>query len=174
MSTSTNQAAPRQAKRESSILYVVPNEQRSRRSQSFTDYCHGTVIVNDFIFSDMDGNALGLACFVLNIGSLRLHTPTFPGCERKLMASRNPDRDIWNLTGDINPLAMEEGWYLKRAWTALNYAFDKRSDIAEVLEWWSQERLPAVLERIPPALRVNTQFPGLSRKAASVSNDAKY
>lgn len=164
MSTPINQAAAPRTKRESAILSVVPNERRSRRSQSITDYHHGTVIVNDFVFSDMDGNTLGLACFVLNIGSVRLHTPTFPGCERKLMASRNPDTDIWNLTSDANPLVMEEGWYLKRAWTALNYAFDKRSNIAEVLEWWSKERLPPVLERIPPALRVNTRFPGLGSR----------
>jgi hypothetical protein len=121
-------------------------------------YFSGLIEVQGFSFESDDGNATGLAAFVMNVGTLNVLSPRFPAGGLKLRASAaHTPRELMYWSSDKEQEQAEQT-YLTRAWTALKSGFYSKRENKELLDWWNKDLLPPVLARIPEHLRVNTHL----------------
>lgn len=137
-------------------LTLIPKKDR-RKDELGTNCYQGELEVKGFKFDADDGNALGLACFVMNVATLEVVSPTFPAGALKLRAfAANVPRELMYLSSTTEIQRSEE-WYLKRAWTAMRVAYDSKRERKDILDKWNDELLPPVLARIPAELQVNSR-----------------
>lgn len=118
----------------------------------------GVIEVQGFKFESDDGNPVGLAAFVMNIGTLDVVSPHFPAGALKLRVSAaDSPRELMYWQGSTEQERAEQT-YLTRVWTAVKNGFDSKRQNKELLDWWNKDLLPPVVARIPEHLRVNTHL----------------
>lgn len=158
MNNQAQQITPRK-KRLSATLTLTRIAKKERRNDGLgVNFYRGVIEVKGLQFATDDGNALGLACFILNVGGLDVVSPTFPGRLLRLQASSaHAPRELMYLEATTN-LQRSEGTFLTRVFTAMNVAFNSRREPKSLLDWWGAEKLPPVLARIPAELQVNTHL----------------
>jgi hypothetical protein len=144
-------------RRHVATLTLTGIPKKERRSDGLgVSYYRGEIAVRGLQFATDDGNALGLACFILNVGALDVVSPTFPnGLLRLRASSAHAPRELMYLQATTEQ-QLSEYTFLIRVYTALRVAFNSKREPKSLLDWWSAEKLPPVLARIPADLRVNT------------------
>lgn len=154
-------------KRLTGTLTLLPTSKYARGASGGLkgDYV-GLLTVKDFTFAVDDGNPMGLAAYVMNIGTLNVIAPSFQADAIKLMASRADfPRVVQRLYENGNSRQKAQALYLIPAWVALRNSFNSKRQAKSLLEWWRTDRLPPVVRRIPAELRVNTALvPGVYDK----------
>ena len=156
-----------QPKRLTATLTLLPTAKyASGASGGLKGDYMGLLTVKDFTFAVDDGNPMGLAAYVMNIGTLNVISPSFQAGSIRLMASRAVfPREAQRLHESGNPRQQAQALYLMRAWVALRNSFNSTRQVKSLLEWWATDLLPPVVRRIPAELRVNTTLvPGIYDK----------
>lgn len=158
MNTQQQHCTPRK-RRDIAKLTLTRIPKKERRNDGLGVNCYrGEMEVSGLQFAADDGNALGLACFILNIGALDVVSPTFPsGLLRLKASSAHAPRELMYLQATTE-LQRSEYMFLIRVYTALDVAFNSKREPKSLLDWWSAEKLPPVLARIPTELQVNTRL----------------
>jgi hypothetical protein len=151
-------ATPSRPRRLTATLTLTLIPKKDRRKDDLGMNCYrGEIEVKGFRFDSDDGNPIGLACFVMNVATLDVVSPTFPAGTLQLRASAvNVPRELMYLTATSDVQRSEE-WYLKRAFTGMKVAYDSKRQRKDILDRWNDKLLPPVLARIPTELQVNTR-----------------
>lgn len=112
-----------------------------------------------------DAITLGVVAFVMNIGTVELRLPTFPGRTSKLRA------DEKGLPPDVIALAEGISWsllkrqdeaaealFVRRFATALRLCTQSKSEVQSLVAWYRANLLPAAVRAVPRDLRVNERI----------------
>lgn len=129
----------------------------------FKGQYRGILEVNGYSFEDDDGNAIGLAAFVMNVGKLNIVSPSYPAGVLNMMASRaDLTSSVQRVSESHNVKQHYEGWFLKRTWTALKVAHGSKRQRRDIVDKWNSDLLPPIVVRIPVEHRVNLRLlPGV-------------
>lgn len=151
-------------RRLTATLTLVPTAKCGKVSCcSKKGHYRGILEVNGYTYEDDDGQPIGLAAYVMNVGNLNIVSPSYPAGALNLMASRADfPSSIQRHSECHNAKQHAEGWFLKRAWTAMKVSHGSKRQPRDFVDWWNSERLPRVVERIPVERRVNVRLlPGV-------------
>jgi hypothetical protein len=123
----------------------------------------GILDVNGYTYQNDDGHRIGLAAYVMNVGNINIVSPSYPAGALNLMVSRADfPSSIQNLAESREAKQCAEGWFLKRAWSALKASHDSKRQSKEFVDWWNAELLPPVVQQIAVERRLNARLrPGV-------------
>lgn len=147
-------------RRITATLTLIPTAICGKGSTFLTKgHYRGILEVNGYSYEADDGNSVGLAAYVMNVGTLNIISPSYPDGVLKMMASRaNFPASIQRLCECRIAKQHGESWFLKRAWTAMKVSHDSKRQPRNFVDWWNSELLPPVVARIPVERRVNVRL----------------
>lgn len=147
-------------RRIAATLTLIPTAVCGKGSRcSSKGHYRGILEVNGYSYEADDGNPVGLAAYVMNVGTLNIISPSYPDGELKMMASRaNFPASIQRLSECLITKQNEEGWFLKRTWAAMKVSYGSKREPRDFVDWWNSELLPPVVARIPVERRVNVRL----------------
>lgn len=130
----------------------------------------GRLIIGEHTIESLDGNQLGLAAFIANVGSVEVRVPSLTGEVIILSGARHPPAELSNLervAGKSTKAKRQraEYWFLKRLHVALHSAHNSKRAAQGSLDGWEREKLPNAAALVPLELRINSNFaraPGYS------------
>ncbi len=127
------------------------------------DAVRGRLIIGEHTIESLDGNQLGLAAFVANVGSIEVSAPSLAGEVIVLSGSREAPAELNNLervAGKSMKAKRQraEYWFLKRLHVVLHSARNSKRAVQGSLDGWEREKLAYAAALVPLELRINSKF----------------
>lgn len=111
------------------------------------------------VFFD-DGHRLGMAAYVLNIGTVDVHLPSLPDQELKVYAHRHAlPREVYELDEHGSKQKRKryvEYLFVLRFLSGLNGCTTSATANKGFVDWWERDVLPPAVSMVPEHLRINT------------------